>query len=390
MQKLFNIPVKPFKLIQKRDDNSDYTVNGITYKYIKDTSASIKGIKQNYDSSGYQIDIDINNVNDFYSSMNLLSDWLNGAVSILLYGIVYNINIDIYIGIDFLYEKIGNRYIRTFKRSICNLNPINDHLTIPLFILLGLHLIFLFISLFIRARTNINSSIEATVSQTVSVGKMSNTSLSKEKKSSNKCIACPNGPEILSIINIGFSLYCLITKISYESKAKKLTINSDLDSFISKMNVLSNLLTTNILLYFLGIVYLILNFMSDLTILTNAIISYMKQIGRIFLFFIIPIILISYCILKYSIVTYPFMNYLHAHFLLLKTISMFIRGTISNDENDNIYQRGNIFKYFLYSQNNYLSLNQSTGKLFFIIVSIFYNSIVLYSILYCSTIYNQA
>ena len=370
VRKLFNIPVKPFKLIQQRNSNSDYTVNGITYKFIQDTSASIKGIKKKYDRSGYQIDIDINNVNDFYTSVNLLPDWLNGAVSILLYGIIYNINIDIYIGIDFLYEKIGNRYIRTFKRSICNLNPINDHLIIPLFILLGLHLIFLFISLLIRARSSNKPSIEDPVSQTVSIGKMSNMSSSKERK--GKCIVCPNGPEILSIINIGFSLYCLITKIMYENQAKKFVRSSDLDSFISKMNVLSNLLSANVLLYFLGIVFLIFNFMSDLTILTNAIISYMKQIGRIFLFFITPIIMISYCVFKYSIVTYPFMNYLHDHFLIIKIISMFIRGTISNEENENINQRGNIFKYFEYSQNNFLSLSQSTGKIFFVIVSKYY------------------
>lgn len=368
MRKLFNIPVKPFKLIQQRNSNSDYTVNGITYKYIKDTSSSIKGIKKQYDRSGYQIDIDITNESNFYSTMNIFPDWLNGAVSILLYGIIYNINIDIYIGVDFLYEKIGNRYIRTFKRSICNLNPINDHLIIPLFILLGLHLNFLFISLFIRARASNKPSIEDPISQTVSIGKMSNTSSLKERK--KRCIVCPNGPEILSILNIGFSLYCLITEIYYENKAKKLVISNDLDSFISKMNVLSNLLSANILLYFLGIVYLILNFMSDLTILTNAIISYMKQIGRIFLFFIIPIILISYFIFKYSIVTYPFMNYLHDHFLIIKIISMFIRGTISNEESENINQRGKIFNYLLYSQNNFLSLHQSTGKFFFIIVSI--------------------
>ena len=49
---------------------------------------------------------------------------------------------------------------------------------------------------------------------------------------------------------------------------------------------------------------------------------------------------------------------------------MFIRGTISNEENENINQRGKIFNYLLYSQNNFLSLHQSTGKFFFIIVSI--------------------
>lgn len=368
----FNYPVGNIKIIQQRDNEEDYILNGITYKYYKPTFLEkIRGERKNYENSGFYYEVDTKNINNFYTQINFLPHWSNGAKVIIMSGIVYNVNADIYISFIFLFEQIGGIYMRFFKRDIANLNPRSDNLLIPIIILEITLLIFIICILICRRHSHISQYLNTDTTNSLNLSKLSNLSYQKNKCSNKikQYINFSNVFELLGIINIGYCIYCAIMLSQYIKEAKTLNLEDDLQSFLKKVNFITILFSSNIFLFLFGIINLIINFVFGLNIMTNAIVSYMKQAIRILLIYMIPLLGVSFFIYKFAAPNYPFLNYLQCSFLYMKIIGMLMKGTLNDDGNEDLSKRGKVYEFFKDSQNKFTGFNKSTGNLFFFFVS---------------------
>lgn len=368
----FNYPVGTIKIIQQRDNEEDYILNGITYKYYKPTFLEkIRGERKNYENSGFYYEVDTKNINNFYTQINFLPHWLNGAKVIIMSGIVYNVNADIYINFIFLFEQIGGIYMRFFKRDIANLNPRSDNLLIPIIILEITLLIFIICILICRRHSHMSQYLNTDTTNSLNLSKLSNLSYQKNKCSNKikQYINFSNVFELLGIINIGYCIYCAIMLSQYIKEAKTLNLEDDLQSFLKKVNFITILFSSNIFLFLFGIINLIINFVFGLNLMTNAIVSYMKQAIRILLIYMIPLLGVSFFIYKFAASNYPFLNYLQYSFLYMKIIGMLMKGTLNDDGNEDLSKRGKVYEFFKDSQNKFTGFNKSTGNLFFFFVS---------------------
>lgn len=370
----FNYPVGSIKIIQHRDNEEDYIMNGITYKYYKPTLLEkIRGERKNYFNSGFYYEVDIKNVNNFYTQINILPDWLNGAKEVIMSGIIYNINVDIYISFMFLFESVGagNVYKRFFKRDIANLNPKQDNLLIPIVILEITLFIFIIFILICRRQSLVSQYLNTETTNSLNLSKLTNSSYPKNKCSNRikQYIDFPNLFELFGIINIGYCIYCSIMLSQYIKESKSLNLQDDLQIFLKKINLITILFSSNIFLFLFGIINVIINYVFDLHIMTNAIVSYVKQTLRIFLTYMVPFLGISFFVYKFSASNYPFLHYLQYSFLYTKILGMLMKGTLNDEKNEELSKRGKVYEFFKDSQNKFTGFNKSTGNLFFYFVS---------------------
>lgn len=267
-----------------------------------------------YDNSGIIIDFDISDK----SLLDYQNIWINSDSfkSIMIIINVYNINMNTIIIYRGLYENLGNTISNIKKINMLSLDKKVDGFLITSIIL---SLILLIMMLFLLRK------------EIKQVKKEYNVKCLEKLK---KTFRLPSFFEWVTIINFLFYYGLIIFRYSYIGSALDVDSNQyiDFQTAAYRNELVTTLCAINLLLFYLILLSILNNYLSEFQIITKTITAYMYNLLPFSICVIFPYIMITMFISYFMYGDFYNNYYKNLTFIFLKVLQSFFRGTIDNKD----------------------------------------------------------